>query len=456
MQVGSASGGNGIQDLHIHATNLRPLALKQVLVVCRFPNQLRVWRLDTSQSPHWRLAIARAELATECEVYLEPASIDSFGQKFEVTYTYNDGTTAKSSVVATSHTSDKKKIDRASNPGTVTEKVDTPAAAVAAKAEIFLGDGGRLRGIIEAMTPQSVTLDAGWDGNVEIPLLRVTGIWFGNEGPAGAQAEFEKQMAAPGDADVVFVLAPDKTMAHIKVGLQGLSDGKLQVHFQEANRQIARDRVLGIVLAAHPPLEAPSGTYQLFVLASGDKVTGRWVGLADKQLEIETPWNTSLHVPADQVSQIRVLGGRVTSLADFEPTIVEEVPYFSRVVKWRRDAGFDGQPARLRGRTPGRSICMHSRSVLTYDLDGQFERFKATLGFDDSAGGLGNVACRVLVDGREVFAKADFRSDQDPLDVDIDLQGAGQLSLEVDFGSGEDVGDRIIWAEPRLFRAAAK
>jgi hypothetical protein len=36
--------------------------------------------------------------------------------------------------------------------------------------------------------------------------------------------------------------------------------------------------------------------------------------------------------------------------------------------------------------------------------------------------------------------------------LDLPVAGVKELVLEVDFGSDEDAGDRIIWGEPRLFR----
>jgi hypothetical protein len=36
------------------------------------------------------------------------------------------------------------------------------------------------------------------------------------------------------------------------------------------------------------------------------------------------------------------------------------------------------------------------------------------------------------------------------------VSGVKTLSLEVDFGRGQDVGDRVVWANPRLLRADAK
>jgi hypothetical protein len=58
----------------------------------------------------------------------------------------------------------------------------------------------------------------------------------------------------------------------------------------------------------------------------------------------------------------------------------------------------------------------------------------------------------VVVDGKELYANRDFRAEAEPQDLDLAVAGAKQLTLEVDFGDNEDVGDRVIWADARLFR----
>jgi hypothetical protein len=98
-------------------------------------------------------------------------------------------------------------------------------------------------------------------------------------------------------------------------------------------------------------------------------------------------------------------------------------------------------------------IAMHSRCHLTYELGGHYGRFQAVLGFDDAVKGRGQVDCRVLADGKELYAKKDLRSDLPPVTLSLPLAGARQLRLEVDFGGGQDTGDRVIWANPRLYRA---
>ena len=456
VQVGGASGGNGIQDLHLHATNLKSQGLKQVAVVCRFPSkQLRVWRLDTSKSPHWRLAVARADLATEAELYLEPASENSMGQQFDVTFTYNDGSTSAAMVKAGTSTSDQLKVDTSVRPGA--QATAAKAVAPISKSTVIFGTRsenlGRLHGEVIDVNPESLTLRTDWKAEVQIPLLRVGGVWFGRP---GSRAEFDKQLESPATEDVVFLVAADQSVAQVSGSVQRLAEGKLSMRYGGDDRSVKEERVLGIVFAAHPKIAPVTTPYQVFTMSSSDSIAGQLVGLGATELEIETLWQSRVKVPATFVADIRFRNGKLAFLPDLEPISVEEVAYFDRVMHWRRDQGFDDAPPKIKGKQPSRSLAMHSRCVLTYALDEHYEKFKAKVGFDDSAANRGRVLCRVTVDGREAFVQKDLRADQEPMDVEVPLTGAKQMALEVDFGEGEDVGDRVIWAEPRLFRAEQK
>ena len=451
VQVGGAPGGNGIQDVHLRISNLSAKAIKQIAVVCRFPKLLRVWRLDTSASPHWRLAIARSDLAPEADLYIEPPAGDSFDMKFEVAVIYNDGSTSKSSATALTHTSDGLKVDRATQPGQPSEKpADAPAADEAA--DVFLAGQGRLRGKIVSLSPQSLILRTTWDADVELPILHVRGIWFGKPAPAGTKAKFDERLVEPAGDDIVFVAAPDNSAAEVAGQMQSLADDKLLLRYEGEDRPIKQDRLLGLVFAARAKLPSVEGAHQVFLLGAEQTIAGKWVGWTGDALEIQTPWQSSLRLPAEAVNQIRIRNGKIVYLPDLEPIEVEELGYFGRVYSWRADQGFDGGPPVMNGKKPIRSLAMHSRCVLTYPLNGQFEKFVSIVGFDDSGQHRGRVACRILGDGRELFSSPDLRATQDPVPVEVALDGVQQLTIEVDFGADADIGDRVLWADPRLFR----
>ena len=44
------------------------------------------------------------------------------------------------------------------------------------------------------------------------------------------------------------------------------------------------------------------------------------------------------------------------------------------------------------------------------------------------------------------------RGDREPTVIKLKIQGVRKLTLEVDFGKEQDVGDRVIWADARLLR----
>jgi hypothetical protein len=456
-QVGAATGGNGIQDIHLRALNLERKKVLQVLIVCRMPKQVRAWRLDTSNSPHWRLALERSESAPQADLYLEPPTDDCFGIKFEATFTYEDGSTSKAEVTATTHTSDQAKVNAAAKPGENTGATQKPSAEPAAdNSQAFLAGGGRLQGNLIGLTADSLKLRSAWGGDLDLPTLHLGGVWLGNKDVAGSRADFDKQLSAPAAEDTVFLLAPDGTKAQISGSVQGLTDQQLSVRFKDENRSIKKERVLGVVFAERPKLPPILDTHQLFTFASGDSIAGHWRGLKDGTCDVETIWHAHVPVPMGSLAEIRTRNGKLAYLSDIEPSAVEEVPYFGRVIHWGANQGFEGNPPSFKGKKPGHSIAMHSRSRLTFALDEQFAAFKTTLGFDDSSAKRGRVSCRVILDGRELFSEKDLRADQDVRELELALDGGKELTLEVDFGENDDIGDRVMWVEPRLIRRTAK
>ena len=106
----------------------------------------------------------------------------------------------------------------------------------------------------------------------------------------------------------------------------------------------------------------------------------------------------------------------------------------------------------MNGQTYDHGVAVHSRSILTYDLNGRYTTFEALLGFDDASKGQGRVDVRVFADGKELYANPDLKASDPPAKLSLPVAGAEQLRLQVDFGRGQDTGDRVIWANARLYR----
>jgi hypothetical protein len=142
---------------------------------------------------------------------------------------------------------------------------------------------------------------------------------------------------------------------------------------------------------------------------------------------------------------------KVTFLSSLDPVSVREDPYFDVVWHFRKDQNLKGGPISLRGRKFERGISMHSRCRLTYSVAGQYRRFRAVVGIDDTAGNWGHVVCRVLGDNAVLF-ESELKGGDEPREIDLDVANVKLLALFVDFGEKLDIGDRVAFADARLIK----
>jgi hypothetical protein len=440
VQVGAAEGGNGIRDVHIRATGLAALGIKQVAVVCRA--QFRVWRLDVSQSPHWKIAVERIGQASAADFYFEPPVRDLFETELEITLTFDDNSTAKGTLKAAGHTSDQAKIEA---------PADGTAANVERLATFQLEGGDVLKGKIVRGTAEQVTLETAWQSALEVPIVQVRGLLF-DGGKPEVKTKYDQQLAKPGEDDFALVLSKDGGLAEVSGRLQSVSDTSLKMVYEGQERSIKLERVQALVLAAHPATRVWKGPYQIFRLASGDMLSGTWLALSEKTCQAKSAWGRDIEIPREAVVEVTGRNTKMVNVSELTPLSVEQVPYFDRVMAYVRDKSWNNRPLKIDGKTYNRGLAVHSRCVLTYDLGGEFTTFRSLLGFDEDVGERGRVLCRVSVDDKELFVKPDFRSSEKAVPVEVPVKGAKQLRLEVDFGEDEDVGDRVIWANARLYR----
>jgi len=440
VQVGAAEGGNGVRDVHLRALGLTARALTQVSVVCR--SQFRVWRLNVAQSPHWKIAVDRTGQASVADFYFEPPTKDLFESELEITLTFDDNSTAKATVKAAGHTSDQMKIDG---------PADGPATKLNRLATVQLEGGDLLKGRVLRGNDEQLSIETTWQPVLEVPIVEVRGIFFDDVKPE-VKTKYEEQLAKPGPDDFALVLSRDGGLTEISGRLQGFGESGLKILYEGQARSIKLERVQAVVLAAHPATRAWKGPFQIFRLASGDAFSGAWLSQGEKTYRFKSAWGSEVEVPLEAVVEIIGRNTKMVNVSELTPVAVEQVPYFDRLIPFVRDMAWNNRPLKLDGKTYTRGLAVHSRCVLTYDLGGEFASFRAILGFDEEAGDRGRVVCRVIVDDKELFAKPDFRASEKPVPVEVPVKGAKQLRLEVDFGEEEDVGDRVIWANARLYR----
>jgi hypothetical protein len=144
----------------------------------------------------------------------------------------------------------------------------------------------------------------------------------------------------------------------------------------------------------------------------------------------------------------------VTYLSDLKAADYHHEPFLNlRWPSYGTDRNATGGRLRCGGRLYLKGLGVHSAARLTYRLSEPYKRFEAELGIDDSTAGGGSVRFEVRVDGRQKYiSERILRGGMTPVPVSVDLAGAQQLELIVDYADRADELDHADWLDARLVR----
>ncbi|NRA38644.1 MAG: NPCBM/NEW2 domain-containing protein [Planctomycetes bacterium] len=150
---------------------------------------------------------------------------------------------------------------------------------------------------------------------------------------------------------------------------------------------------------------------------------------------------------------LRVIGGNRHFLSDLRPSSVEEKGLFERVWNYSVNSNIDGSPLMLAGQRYDQALVLHSYSLLKWKIDKKYKRFNCIVAISDALGNEGNCIVRITVDGNIKWQDISLKGGKAPQLIDIDVQGANELSIEVDYGERYDIGDHCAIGAPYLIFA---
>jgi hypothetical protein len=216
------------------------------------------------------------------------------------------------------------------------------------------------------------------------------------------------------------------------------------------------DKLAGVALRGSLPPKQRAECQ--LVTRAGDVLGVVLHGAADGRLEVG--WEGGrLRVALTDVACLTVLDGAGsprTFLSDLEPARVEERGPLTvlgepapPLYRWQRDRTATGAFLEGGGLCHGKGLGVHSRAALTWRVPAERARFFALVALSEEpfAGEVrGQVDVTVRTDGRALFEAAGLRGGQPPQAVGpFAVEPGTLLTLEVDFGKGLAVADRVNW-----------
>ena len=358
--------------------------------------------------------------------------------------------------------------------------VEFPAVVPAAAAEtqlLLLADGSRLLASTIARTAKTVTAQSVWLGSIEIGTDSVHAIRLQAENQAFSQ-QWTTFLKRESEKDLLIVAKRDATGLDFLAGVVSTVSGE-QIEFLLDGESIPvpAARVYGIVFGK-PAITAdarPTAARRDVRLMStqGDIVSATTLIMDSDQLQIESGWGQTLNVPMDRLHKIDLSPGRIqylSELAAIEEQFHGVDPENSLLAGLidreqqrllfgpRRDTTIERQSKlRLRGREFEKGLCIHSRTEITWALDGRFSSLDCLTGIDDEVAfnGTHAVLLKITGDDQVLFEKLVNTSDE-PLSLKIPLDGVSTLKVLVDFGDGDSVCDWLDLADAKLVIAKDK
>jgi hypothetical protein len=290
---------------------------------------------------------------------------------------------------------------------------------------------------------------------LSVPLERVAEIWSNapapKTGPRDAD-QIDRTNLTP-NQDSIYARSTSGRIQRVAGRVKGINDKSLVLQFGGEDRTISLEKLAGVILAAdRASTDHERDAYQVVETAGGLKMPGRLTSFKGVTAAFRTLWGDEIGLDANELTALSPRNGKVVFVTDLVPADVKQVPFFDRLIGYRVNESLSGGPLELQDGRHRRGISVHAQSVLTYRLPGAFQRFRARVGFQVPEGRLGDAAVRILGDDKVLFERASLRGDGPVETVDVDVNGIRSLTFAVDFGNGDDVGDRVVFADPMLIR----
>jgi hypothetical protein len=316
--------------------------------------------------------------------------------------------------------------------------------------QLLLANGDRVRAIAHDADQETLAANSELLGDLRVPLERLSALAPNPPADRSARERFCRRLTASRREHDLLVLANGDELSG---SFLGMDDQTVRFDSGQGPLDIERNGVQAVALSSDLiAFPKPSGLYATVLLADGSQLTLLSGRLEAGNLRGRAAFGADVSLPIEQVLEVGFHNGRSVDLSDVEPAEYHHVPYLSLRYPFERDRTILGNPIRLHGTVYRKGLSMHSRSELSYDLDGSFSRFEATAGIDDETGGQGSVVFRVLLDGKPAWQSGVVAGGSAAQPVRVDLKDAKRLTLVVDFADQGDVQDHADWAAARLIR----
>lgn len=270
-------------------------------------------------------------------------------------------------------------------------------------------------------------------------------------------AEIAKQwneIARSAHAEDLVVVRKQEALDSLSGVIGDVGKESLQFKLGDETITVKRAKVDGLVYARPATARSLEPAFCTLTDNTGTRLAAHRVEIADTEAKVSTGAGLEMTIPLDRLEHVQL---NVRFLSDLEPEHEVYTPLLGGGGLSKAERAFFA-PRLNRSLTPGgmrlgghvyaKGLAMYTRSELVFRLQGEFRRFQALAGIDDSVRPGGNVRLSVYGDNRLLVEEVITGRDA-PRRLDVDIRGVARLKIVADF-NGDEVADHLDLCEARI------
>ncbi len=332
----------------------------------------------------------------------------------------------------------------------------TPAPKSDAKfSEVELNDGSQLRCKTVVFKGKEIKLTLLGGQEVSLPIAAVTYV-FHEANDSGLHQEWQKMFSGKKRNRDVVVRKTGEKLTSISGTLGDADDKGENMAFEsQTGRKI--DVPLAKIQGLHFQRQVdPDAKPPLFKLmdTQGNGLLVSSASFADKSLTATTPSGAKIAVSLPQIIKLDYSKGKLTYLSDLGPdkTKIVHDSTFGVFEPVYRDMNLDRKPIKLGRKLYPKGLAIHAYTEITFDLDGEYREFKATIGIDDddvAAARNDGTIVKVLGDGKELLSTTVTSKDK-PQEKTLNVKDVQKLTVIVASPNAIDMSRHVDLADAKV------
>jgi hypothetical protein len=227
---------------------------------------------------------------------------------------------------------------------------------------------------------------------------------------------------------------------------------------QPKDQSIRMSRVAGMILVQQ--LEKPLPPALCKVLdTEGNELVVSAIERNGKSYKLTSVVGVAIDLPEEKVSKFDFAAGAVRYLSDLEPVHLELSG--SNPEQYQKDKNLDKRPIRLltdpamgKSEIFPKGLTLKAKTVITYELKGQYKAFRAVIGVDADPENVASSHVKLTIDdGMAVLWQGKVKRGDKPVDLNISVQNVDRLKITVESeGSLTDEGNHVTLANARVLK----